>query len=252
MLKRKNRMLLLSALILTVIFIIITTTTSLGGAPDVANTTAKLDNDNSKNNNEVALKETTKEQLKQMEEVALKLEDTNNNLNDVVKNPKSGEIDESKVKQAEEIISSKKGSGSSGSRPKELLSDGNVSPQQNTIFDAAKEFKEILSVSPVVIFSKTYCPYSQSLKSLLSTQYNITPEPAIVELDKHKNGAELQLYIGEISGRKTVPNLYIKGVSRGGSDDIHALHNQNTLLDNLVEWGDKSISVDKVNVPSNS
>ncbi|GMG32460.1 unnamed protein product [[Candida] boidinii] len=34
-------------------------------------------------------------------------------------------------------------------------------------FDPIKEFNEILSMSPVVIFSKSYCPYSKKLKNLL-------------------------------------------------------------------------------------
>ncbi|GMM34109.1 glutathione-disulfide reductase [Saccharomycopsis crataegensis] len=119
-------------------------------------------------------------------------------------------------------------------------------------FNPEKEFMEILSFSPVVIFSKTYCPYSQRLKSLLKNDYELTPEPIIVELDKHKHGAELQTYIGQQSGRRTVPNLYVKGVSRGGSDDIRELHDKGELLDLLTTWGNKSLKVTKHSVPSNS
>lgn len=119
-------------------------------------------------------------------------------------------------------------------------------------FDPAKEFASIMAISPIVIFSKTYCGYSKALKNLLKSEYEITPAPTIVELDKHTNGKELQEYIGLKSGRKTVPNLFINGVSRGGSDDMKALHTEGKLLSSLNTWGEKNIKVNRVNAPSNS
>ncbi|ESX00170.1 hypothetical protein KL918_004959 [Ogataea parapolymorpha] len=119
-------------------------------------------------------------------------------------------------------------------------------------FDAAKEFKEILSLSPVAIFSKSYCPYSKKLKDLLQTSYDITPQPTVVELDLHKHGKELQDYIASVSGRRTVPNLFVNGVSRGGSDEMSALHADNKLLDQLTAWGGPKVKVEKINKPSNS
>ncbi|ODV60760.1 glutaredoxin [Ascoidea rubescens DSM 1968] len=119
-------------------------------------------------------------------------------------------------------------------------------------FSPKKELNAILSISPVVIFSKSYCPYSNKLKELLKHEYEIVPEPSVVELDKHKHGNELQVYLGEISGRKTVPNLFINGASRGGCDDLTELHSKNELLPSLVKWGGKDIKVSKLSVPSNS
>ncbi|GMG48962.1 unnamed protein product [Ambrosiozyma monospora] len=80
----------------------------------------------------------------------------------------------------------------------------------------------------------------------------ITPDPVIVELDLHEHGKDLQQLLGELTGRKTVPNLMIKGVSRGGGDDIAAYHANNELLGNLKEWVGSSAEVEKVNAPSNS
>ncbi|ODV87656.1 hypothetical protein CANARDRAFT_190203, partial [[Candida] arabinofermentans NRRL YB-2248] len=122
---------------------------------------------------------------------------------------------------------------------------------ESSEFDPAKEFKEILSISPIVVFSKSYCPYSKRLKELLNTSYDITPRPVIVELDKHKDGAKLQSYIGDLSGRRTVPNLFINGVSRGGSDEMAKLHSNNELLDSLLEWAGPTVKIEKVNAPSN-
>ncbi|KAG7914143.1 hypothetical protein KL927_004794 [Ogataea polymorpha] len=124
--------------------------------------------------------------------------------------------------------------------------------EESTEFDAAREFKEILSLSPVAIFSKSYCPYSKKLKDLLQTSYDITPQPTVVELDLHKFGKELQDYIASVSGRRTVPNLFVNGVSRGGSDEMSALHADNKLLDELTAWGGPKVKVEKINRPSNS
>jgi glutaredoxin len=119
------------------------------------------------------------------------------------------------------------------------------------VFDPAKEYQSIMSLSPIVIFSKTYCGFSKSLKNLLKTEYEVTPDPTIVELDKHKNGRELQDYIASKTGRKTVPNLFVNGISRGGSDEMKKLHNEGKLLTSLNTWGEKNIKVTKINAPAN-
>lgn len=62
------------------------------------------------------------------------------------------------------------------------------------------------------------------------------PEFFVVEVDKVKNGDELYNYVKEITGRKTVPNLVVQGVSRGGFDEINALHRKDQLLALLKEW----------------
>lgn len=119
-------------------------------------------------------------------------------------------------------------------------------------FDPAKEYSMILGHSPVVVFSKSYCPYSTRLKDLLAKEYRFTPNYVVIELDKHKKGAALQKYVEKQTGRATVPNLVINGKSRGGSDDIKALHDNGELLDNLVKWSDGSFTVDKLEKPSNN
>lgn len=121
-------------------------------------------------------------------------------------------------------------------------------------YDAAKDFAQIRSMGPMVVFSKLYCPYSKRLKQLLRDHYSITPEPTIVELDKHKHGAELQDYLKVVTQRNTVPNVLVGSkshLSRGGSDDFLKLHNENTLAELLTLWGDKELSAKRIEVPSN-
>lgn len=121
-------------------------------------------------------------------------------------------------------------------------------------YDPATDFVQIRALAPMTIFSKTYCPYSKKLKQLLQNSYSITPEPTIVELDKHKHGKELQEYLGKLTGRTTVPNVLV-GVgsveSRGGSDDFEKFHESGKLANLLNAWGDKTLQVKRIEKPSN-
>ncbi|ODV89517.1 hypothetical protein CANCADRAFT_13921, partial [Tortispora caseinolytica NRRL Y-17796] len=110
-------------------------------------------------------------------------------------------------------------------------------------FDAAKEFASILSLAPVVIFSKSYCPYCRATKELLFKTYELFPAPVVVELDKHPDGAALQDYIAEETGQRTVPNVIVGGVSRGGNDAMQKLHKAGQLADSFKSWSDKKVKV---------
>lgn len=99
------------------------------------------------------------------------------------------------------------------------------------------ELNDILKRSPVIIFSKSYCPFSKRAKTLLLEKYNITPEPHVVELDKHTLGRQLQDYLGEKTDRTTVPNILVNGVSIGGFDDIDELDGASKLVPKVVDLG---------------
>lgn len=67
----------------------------------------------------------------------------------------------------------------------------------------------------VMIFSKTYCPFCKKVKELFDTK---KIEYKTLELDIRADGEELQKVLLDMSGQKTVPNVYIKGTHIGGSD----------------------------------
>lgn len=136
-----------------------------------------------------------------------------------------------------------------GTAPQKQLIEDASAP-----YDPAKEFLQIRSLAPMTVFSKSYCPYSKRLKKLLHDSYSITPEPTIVELDKHKHGQELQDYLGTLTGRSTVPNVLVGAgsvESRGGADDFVELHKAGKLAEMLNLWGDKHLAVKRVETPSN-
>lgn len=82
----------------------------------------------------------------------------------------------------------------------------------------------------VVIFSKTYCPFCTSTKSLFSGM-NIPAK--IIELDTMDNGSEVQAALLDISGQRTVPNVFIKGKHLGGNDDSQAAARSGKLQEML-------------------
>lgn len=95
----------------------------------------------------------------------------------------------------------------------------------------------------VIIFSKTYCPYSKKAKGLLLDKYHIDPAPYVVELDKHELGPQIQSKLADITGRRTVPNILVNGKSIGGSDEIAQFDREKTLVDKIKTFGGKQVEV---------
>ncbi|KAL4896377.1 thioredoxin-like protein [Aspergillus ambiguus] len=105
--------------------------------------------------------------------------------------------------------------------------------------EAKAELNAILKRAPIIIFSKSYCPFSKRAKSILLDQYSILPAPHVVELDHHALGQQLQSILGENTGRRTVPNVLVSGRSIGGGDEVSALHEKGELAGTLRGLGGK-------------
>lgn len=105
-------------------------------------------------------------------------------------------------------------------------------------FDAAASFSEILNTSPVVIFVDS-AQDSELLRSLLHRHYEVSPAPAVVDLEKHSRGAQLESFIRLYKTDQTSnpsprepPYLFVNGQSVINTDfksDIQDLHAQNKL-----------------------
>ncbi|KAL2398006.1 hypothetical protein ABEF95_000911 [Exophiala dermatitidis] len=147
-----------------------------------------------------------------------------------------------------------------------LKGNGKVEDEGESM--AREELQSILTKSPIVIFSKSYCPYSKRAKALLLETYTITPAPYVVELDlmtkripkPHAGdddddddntpaptlGRKVQDLLASLTGRRTVPNIMINSQSLGGSDDIAHLHSEGRLEEEIKKMGGKRIvSVEK-------
>lgn len=110
-------------------------------------------------------------------------------------------------------------------------------------WDPSTELTAILHRAPIIIFSKSYCPYSARAKRILLTQLTITPAPYVVELDHHAHGRELQAFLLEKTGRGTVPNVLVNGRSLGGGDEVAGLFEGGELGGVLRRMGGKRVVV---------
>lgn len=82
------------------------------------------------------------------------------------------------------------------------------------------QVETLIKSKPVFIASKTYCPYCSATKKLIDEIY---PEAYILELDTLDDGDDIQNALLQISGQRTVPNVYINGKHIGGNSDLQAL-----------------------------
>ncbi|RYR54638.1 hypothetical protein Ahy_A06g029944 [Arachis hypogaea] len=85
---------------------------------------------------------------------------------------------------------------------------------------ALPKAKEIVSSNPVVVFSKTYCPFCVEVKELF-TKLGVTIK--VIELNTEADGSEIQSALAEWTGQRTVPNVFIGGNHIGGCDASYAL-----------------------------
>ena len=84
------------------------------------------------------------------------------------------------------------------------------------------------SMAKVIIYTTPFCPYCFTAKRLLKAK-NVEFE----EIDVSRTPA-LRTEMMQKSGRHTVPQVFINGVSVGGSDDIHALDREGKLDEMLA------------------
>ncbi|CAL9231017.1 unnamed protein product [Arabidopsis halleri] len=97
--------------------------------------------------------------------------------------------------------------------------------------------KKTISSHKIVIFSKSYCPYCRKAKSVFR---ELDQVPYVVELDEREDGWSIQTALGEIVGRRTVPQVFIDGKHIGGSDDTVDANESGELAKLLGVSGNKN------------
>ncbi|KAL1813911.1 hypothetical protein ACET3Z_023976 [Daucus carota] len=102
-----------------------------------------------------------------------------------------------------------------------------VSMSNGVAANASSEFvKNTISSHPIVIFSKSYCPYCRKAKSVFK---ELNQVPYVVELDERGDGWNIQSSLGQLYGKRTVPQVFINGKHLGGSDDTVAAYESGEL-----------------------
>ncbi|KZT30986.1 glutaredoxin [Neolentinus lepideus HHB14362 ss-1] len=96
---------------------------------------------------------------------------------------------------------------------------------------AAKDLVETtVSDNTIAIFSKSYCPYCKRAKALITSKFPNVPTK-IYELDEMSEGGEIQEYLLEKTGQRTVPNIFINKKHVGGCDAVTSLDSKGKLAE---------------------
>ncbi|KAA8547448.1 hypothetical protein F0562_003688 [Nyssa sinensis] len=109
-----------------------------------------------------------------------------------------------------------------------LLGNG---PSESLATNSASAFvQNVIYSNKIVIFSKSYCPYSLRAKRIFTELHE---EPFVVELDLRDDGYQIQNVLLDLVGRRTVPQVFVNGKHIGGSDDLKTTV-QNGHVQNLL------------------
>ena len=85
------------------------------------------------------------------------------------------------------------------------------------------------------MFSKSYCPYCKKAKSVLGA---LSPKSyKVIELDERQDGDAMQDILGQMTGARSVPRVFIAGKCIGGGDDTERLNRDGKLKEMLQQAG---------------
>lgn len=88
-----------------------------------------------------------------------------------------------------------------------------------------------------MVFAKTYCPYCKATKSTfkeLLSELGFKDDDLsfkVIELDElpGNDGSLIQGELYTVTGQRTVPNVFIRGMHIGGNSDVQELLRENQL-----------------------
>ena len=93
--------------------------------------------------------------------------------------------------------------------------------------ETEQKVQALINENPVMIFSKSYCPFCKQTKDLLKRG---KVAHKVVELDRDsKTGSAMQKYLQKLTGQRTVPNCFVGKQHIGGNDDMQAAAKNGTL-----------------------
>ncbi len=97
---------------------------------------------------------------------------------------------------------------------------------------------DVVSTNPVVVFSKYFCPHCRRALEVLNSFSARTGfiEPLVVDLASI-DGMKTQEQLAIMTGRRTVPNVFVGGRSIGGGDETVHLQRAGTLEQILLKAG---------------
>ncbi|PWN42597.1 hypothetical protein IE81DRAFT_323359 [Ceraceosorus guamensis] len=119
-----------------------------------------------------------------------------------------------------------------GKQVVEALSKGSGGQQEADEYVQSPALWAKKHLPPLVIFSKTYCPFSARAKALLR-ELGAKFDP--IEVDLRKDPEEVKSVMTLLSsGHATFPTIFLGGQMIGGADDLIALHKDLGILEGML------------------
>lgn len=100
-----------------------------------------------------------------------------------------------------------------------LQTTPSAAPEAKDLTEIEEEIKSTVAATKVVMYSKDFCPFCKATKELLNEK---GVEYTVIEVNLKDNGADFQAALANVSGQRTVPNVFINGEHVGGADDTKA------------------------------
>mmetsp|Transcript_12849 Transcript_12849/g.28987 ORF Transcript_12849/g.28987 Transcript_12849/m.28987 type:complete len:227 (-) Transcript_12849:56-736(-) len=90
------------------------------------------------------------------------------------------------------------------------------------------QIRDIIKSHPVVMFSKTFCPFCFKAKAAFAAE---GVQVKVVELDQlpAEQTQEFQQTLKQMTGARSVPRVFVNGVCIGGGDETEALWRSGAL-----------------------
>jgi glutaredoxin 3 len=96
-------------------------------------------------------------------------------------------------------------------------------------------FKEIVQKYPVLMFSLSWCPECKRSLELLD---RMGVRPHIIDLDDYKPiSQDIRYHMLQMTGRRSVPNLFIDGEYIGGFTRTYEMYEKGELLPKFQKVG---------------
>ena len=80
-------------------------------------------------------------------------------------------------------------------------------------------------MAKVTIYSSDYCPYCSKAKALLQARGVTDYEEIVVD-----GKPDLRAHMTQLTGRTSVPQIFVGNTHVGGCDDLHALDGRGGLV----------------------
>lgn len=90
--------------------------------------------------------------------------------------------------------------------------------EEAPVSDIKKEVNDKIRSKKVLLFSKSWDPFSTKAKNALAHYSLSSDEYEIWELNSDSRMKDIQYYLGDLTGATSVPRLFINGKFIGGGD----------------------------------